>query len=342
MAEQTDPGRLAASKPAVMRAARVTGPDDMGFTEVPVGTPGPGEVLVRMRYGSICGSDLHMVYDGINVPANVGIPGWPGHEGVGTVVEGDLSGALPGVVTGGEVLTVPVGAGGGCFADYQVIPATQLLPLPAGDPKALLMAQQLGTVVWSLKNYLPNPTPIPETVVILGAGSAGLFFVQLLKRRGVTTVVVSEPNDTRRELAATLGADVVVSPEEVLDTVADLTGGQGAELVIEAAGFAATRKQAVTMASYGGRVGGFGYAESIDTEPFPVWDAFRKSLKVYFVVGAQVEPERASFAEALRLIDDGSVDVGYCIDAVYPLDEIGAAFDDARAQRVVKAVVALE
>lgn len=324
--------------PTTMRAARITGPDGIEVVEMPLGRPGPGEALLKMRWSSVCGSDLHMIYDGINLPEAVGTPGWPGHEGVGVVLDGDLTDALPGVEIGAQVLAVPFGAGGGCFADYQIIPTAQLLALPDGDPRHLLLGQQLGTTIWALRSYWPSPEP-PAVATVLGAGSAGLFFTQLLKRKGVGTVIVSEPNDDRRALAATVGADHVTTPGDVLDLVSDLTSGSGCDLTIEAAGFSASRAQAVRMTRFTGRIGCFGYPETAAPEPFPVWEAFRKSHQVSFTIGAQAEPGRHSLAEALRLIADGSIDVSFCVGAEFPLEDLAAGLAAARAQDCVKATI---
>ena len=93
-----------------------------------------GEVLVRMTHASICGSDVHVVFDGFHLPESFGIPGFPGHEGVGVVVE-SRSERVP---AGTAVLTIPVPSGTfhGCFAEFMALDAEHVIELPAGHDHA--------------------------------------------------------------------------------------------------------------------------------------------------------------------------------------------------------------
>src|SRR5215475_10295378 len=127
-----------------MRAARLVAPGRVEVARVAVPEPGPRQALIRMRRASICGSDVHVVFHGFEPDMLPAAPGYPGHEGVGEVVEtrSNLFAA------GDRVLTVPVPSQAGCFADFQVVDETSLVPLPpGGDLARLLMAQQLGTTI---------------------------------------------------------------------------------------------------------------------------------------------------------------------------------------------------
>ncbi len=346
-----------------MRAATLVGRGvvEVGDFEPP--TAGPDEVLVAMSHASICGSDVHTVFDGHHQPELLGRPGYPGHEGVGIVVE-DARGD---VGVGTQVLTVPVGTRGFCFAEFQSVPVGQLVGLPDGDPRPLLMAQQLGTTVFALKKFLPGvsversllggensgtapivptslPASLPTTVAVIGAGSAGLFFTQLLKALGVETVLVSDLNADRVARARRLGADVAVHEpaESLLAAVHDLTAGAGAELVIEAAGYERTRELALAAVRVQGRAGMFGHPEARGLAPFPVHEAFRKSVSVDWVSGTQSEPGLASFRTAVRLIDHGRLDVSHCLEIGYPLEETPTAMTVAREHGHGAAKITLE
>ena len=108
-----------------------------------------------MHYASICGSDVHVIFDGFHNPEFLGRPGYPGHEGIGTVAVS----THPDFPVGSPVLTVPFGQRGGCFAEYQVVDVAQTIALPAGsDLRRLLLAQQLGTTVFAMKKFLPPAT----------------------------------------------------------------------------------------------------------------------------------------------------------------------------------------
>jgi L-iditol 2-dehydrogenase len=293
-----------------------------------------GDVVVQMQYASVCGSDLHMLYDGLHREDQIGKAGYPGHEGVGVVVE-SRSTRCP---VGAQVLTVPPGDMGGCFAELQLIDDEHLVPLPTGaDLPRLLMAQQLGTTVFAAKKFCQQPG---TTAAIIGAGSAGLFFLQLLRARGYETVLLSEPSAGRLAVAEGLGAVPVHVPTQSLaDAVLDVTAGRGADLVIETAGLDACRAEAVEAVRRGGTVGCFGYPERVGLAPFPVQRAFRKAASVLWTSGAQAEQGLSSFREAVRLIDSGSVDADFCLHHRVGLEDAISGVELARAQGDVIKVI---
>ncbi|MEN0139269.1 MAG: zinc-binding dehydrogenase [Rhodococcus sp. (in: high G+C Gram-positive bacteria)] len=286
---------------------------------------------MEMRYASICGSDVHIVFDGFHAPERLGKPGYPGHEGVGVVVES----RSPEIEVGRQVLTVPHGQRGGCFAEYQVVDSSHVIPLHDDlDLRRVLLAQQLGTTIFAMKKFLPPTTPdcaMPRTAAVIGAGSSGLFFLQHLTARGVE-VTVSDLNVDRLAVAERLGAARTVhEPDEAMvDVIHDLTEGLGVDLVIEAAGYDATRATAVEMARVRGTVGFFGYPETRGSAPFPVERAFRKSLTMEWVNGTQAEPGLVSFRAAVEAIRAGAIEVDHCLEAMFDLEDAPAAFDAAR------------
>lgn len=309
-----------------MRAGRVMVPGRVEVDEFPVPAPGPGEVLLRTLGASICGSDVKAVFgrlrEGFPLP-----PGAPGHESVGEVLESRSDRFAPGDV----VLAAPVPAFSGAFADRQVVPEASLVPLRAGaDVDAAMMGQQLGTVVFALKRFWPGPAG--ETAVVIGAGSAGLHFTQLLRRAGFGRVVVADEHAHRLEAARALGAAVtVLAPgESVVDAAMDLTGGHGADLVVEAAGRDATRVQALRAVAEGGRVGYFGLPEGMGDMPFPYGELFRRHPTIEISVGAQLEPGLASFREAVALIASGEVDVSRLITHRFGIERLPEGLELAR------------
>ena len=323
-----------------MRAAYV--PDhnqvEVGEFDDPVATR-PGQVVVRMRWASICGSDVHNVYHGFLKPAGVNKPGYPGHEGVGIVVQS----RSPRFSPGDAVLTVPVL--GGCFAEYQLIEDSYLVPLPPeGELQRLLMAQQYGTTLFAMRLFWPGGHP--GTVAVIGAGSAGLFFVQQARRLGFQTILVSDLNPDRLAVARLLGADVTVHApaESLVEAVNDHTGGTGADLVIEAAGYDALRADAVDAVRAHGTVGYFGFPERLGSAPFPVYAAYRKVARIQFASATQAEPGLRAFRDAVAQIQAGIVTVDYCLDANFSLEQVPAALQLARdpGRRAVKLSIDLE
>lgn len=326
-----------------MRAARLVGPGKLEVTEEPVPSPGPGEVLVRARRASICGSDLHIVFDGFYQGEFPGPPGFPGHEGVG-VVEAAPGGELE---PGTPVLAVPNPPAARCYADFHCVPAGSLLPLPAGgDPDRLLLAQQLGTVVYAFRRHWPADRldAAGRTVAICGVGSAGLFFVQLARRAGFSQVIVTDLAPGRLELARRFGADVTVQAPDAsfVEAVLEHTGGEGADLVIEAAGYDATRIACLQAVRRNGRVGYFGFPEHPTGErPWSYQEAWRKTPSIEIVNGTQLEPGLTAFREALSLIHDGAVDVEPFLEPVYSLEDVQQAFEAAYDHQGGKIAVAM-
>ena len=328
-----------------MRAALVRAPGAIECVEAPEPAPAPGQVLVKTICAALCGSDLHHVFLPLQDDSFPCPHGYPGHEGVGEVVESRAEGFAPGQA----VLTVPDMGHAGGFADYQVLGPEFLLPLDGtladrGARERLVLAQPLGTVIFALKRFLL--AEVPETAVVLGQGSIGLFFTWMLRHRGVGRVIATEPLANRRALSKRYGAEVVLDPnaDNVVDAVQDLTGGRGAALVIEAAGQDETRRQAVEMVSLDGRLGLFGLPVKDDMADFPFNTFFRKRAEMMSHYGAQNEPGHASFREALDLVASGRIEVAPLISHRLPLDAIDKTFEIARGrlEDVVKAVVTFD
>jgi L-iditol 2-dehydrogenase len=313
-----------------MRAAYVSAPGTVavGDFDMPVARA-PGDLLVRMLRASVCGSDVHAVFHGFLKHEGRDKPGYPGHEGVGVVVES----RSPTIAVGELVLTVPVV--GGCFAEYQLLDDAHVVPLPPDvDLDRVLMAQQYGTTLFAMRLFWP-PGREAGTVAILGAGSAGLFFVQLARAAGFRDIVVSDLVPSRLEIARTLGADAVVhcATESVGDVVRERTAGTGADLVIEAVGTDALRADAVQIVRRQGIVGFFGFPERYGDAPFPMFAAYRKSVRIQLASGTQGEPGLRAFRDAVDHVRLGEVRIDHCLRDVYPLERTPEALASARDHR---------
>ncbi|MBM7519347.1 zinc-dependent alcohol dehydrogenase [Nocardioides nitrophenolicus] len=308
-----------------MRAALVTGPGRLEVVDAPDPTPGAGELLIRTEVAAICGSDLHVAGEGGN-----GLPGGPGHESVGVVVES----RSPVLAVGTRVLCTPPAAIAACFADLQVLPPSAVVPLPEGAaPERLVLAQQLGTAVFAMKRFWPSvrlpAVAEPRTAAVVGTGPAGLAFVQLLRRAGFERVIVSDLSPARLATATAYGATRVVHApgEDVVEVVDALTDGVGVELAIEAAGTDATRHQAMRMVRDEGRVGLFGLYEDDGPATWPLRDVFRRRASIEMTWNAQLEPGLSSFAEAVDLVAAEPADAPTMITHRFGLSDIAEAFD---------------
>lgn len=315
-----------------MRAARLEANGRLVCDRVATPALGddPDHVLVRTELAAVCGSDLHTVHHGLSAHVPPAPPGYPGHESVGEIVGSTAAGFR----VGQRVLTVPPPTDARCFADYQRLPADQVLSVPDGLATAdAVLAQQLGTVLFALKRFWPAGGA--RSVTIVGAGSAGLLLLQEVRRRGAALVVLSDPEPARRARAADLGADVVVDPYEqtVAHATLEATDGLGAELVLEAAGHDASRADAIGAVALCGTIGCFGLPERPGAASLPFETLFRRRATMHFEHGAQNEPDRASFRAALEQIQAGTTDVSGILTDVVPLDRIDEAFAIATDRR---------
>lgn len=317
---------------AQMRAARLKDRGQLICETAPTPHLGeePGHVLVRTLLASICGSDLHVVHHDLSHHDMPGPAGYPGHEGIGEVV----ASTDPAFRGGERVLTFPPSPEARGFADYQLLPAQQVLPVPAAlSTEQALLAQQLGTVLFAIKRFWPRDGA--RSVTILGAGSAGLLWLQEVRRRGVDVVVLSEPQAARRAMAVNLGADVVVDPatRTAAEATWDATDGRGADLVIDAAGYDDARVDAAGAVADGGTLGCFGLPEGPGLAPFPFELLFRRRVTIHAEYGAQEELGRTSFRAALDQIDRGVTDVSGMLTHRFAIERLEEAFAVATDRR---------
>ena len=317
-----------------MLAAQAFAAGDVRCVEAPVPTPGPGELLVKTESASICGSDLHMTLLGWGISSWPAPPGHPGHEAAGTVVESRGSHIKP----GDRVLTAPRIWDSRCFAEFQNIGEAYVTPLPDDVTfEFATMAQQLGTVIYAAKRL----TGVDGAVcVVVGQGSAGLFWNYVLKRNGAARVISVEPVDHRRALGPFYGSDEAVDPENgpVVDAVADSTNGLGADIVVEAVGKAETLRSSFDLVRDEGLVMLFGLPETDAGVPFPYGTFFRKRVTARSTFGSQDEPGQPCYVEALEWIARGEIDPGPIVSHILPIDQVGRALElaDKREDGVIK------
>ncbi len=311
-----------------MPAALVTDLKRVQCDEIPAPEPEPGLALVKTTLASICGSDLHIAYMGWNVHELPLPHGFPGHEGVGEVLDPGGSDLSP----GDRVLTAPSIWVAKCFAGYQLIDPRYLLKLPDGAPDShLLMAQQLGTVVFACRKL---PPLLGKTVAVIGQGSVGLFHDFMLRRLGAHRIIAIEPVAARLSAAKAMGVDeaIDVTGSRATGAVMDLTGGKGADVVIEAVGSVETLNQAMHVAAELGTVAAFGLPTTMERVPFD-WDTFfRKRLDLYSVFGGQDEPGLPAFQLAVDFIARGEIDMAPFVTHRLPIDRVQEAFDLAHTK----------
>ncbi|MBT1096183.1 L-idonate 5-dehydrogenase [Streptomyces sp. Tu102] len=253
----------------------IHGRDDLRVEELPVPLPGPGQALVAVRYGGVCGSDLHYWRHGGVGDFRLREPMLLGHEVVGTVVAyGDgASGPLAGTAVAvhpatpcgrcpecgdgrrnvcrdtrylGSAARFPHVQGG--FAARVVVPADQLRPLPAGlDLRRAALAEPLSVALHAVRRA---GDVAGRHVLVTGAGPIGCLVVAAAKAAGAASVTVTDLLPAALEYARAAGADTVVRADEPDDA------GWPAEVdvAIEASGVAAGLDTCLRLVRRGGVV----------------------------------------------------------------------------------------
>lgn len=321
-----------------MQAAQVVARGQVALVDAPIPSLRPGHVRVRTRRLSLCGSDIRMLH---HAPegAYPFPPGTSGHEMVGYVEAiSPADAAATGLQVGDAVLALAPGHE--AMAEFYVAPVELVLPLPPGQPlELLLQAQQLGTVLFASK-LLPNL--VGKTVAIVGQGSAGLFFAWHLRRMGARRVIALDLEASRLEHSPPFGATDCLHNVGV-DAAVELqrmTGGELADVVVEAAGEVDAINLAVDLVRHGGDILFFGYPRG-QILPLNFELLFHKCCRAQTIVGATVEPQQLCTRMALDLVASGAVDVGRLITHHFPLADVAAAYElhRTRADRCLKVVI---
>lgn len=296
------PGRGAL--PAAMAAAYITTEGELTISQQSIPNPGPGEILLRTAVSALCGTDLHRFRGAMCYGTNTDVYG---HESVGVVVRCDSGRFAPGQ----RVLHVPFPSDGKVFAPFQLARETNVLPLPDElTARTAVFAQQLGTVIYALRNFWPAPTP-PRRAFVAGAGPAGLLFIQLLRLRGCAEVYVHEPDAHRRGLAMTFGA------------LAAVDATPAAELSVDASGMVGVRRECWQRTDQHGTIGVYGLP---DHEPgdveVSVLELVGKNIRLVGAIGSQAEPGLVSFREAIHLLETAKVNIEPLISHEIGLPEL--------------------
>ena len=309
----------------------------VGCYEVDIPSKNESEVLVHTLRSSICGSDLHVAYNGWGVDEFPLPPGYPGHESVCEVVDGRGTNYSEGQL----VLAVPIISEARSFSEYQVISEKQLLAIDKDiSVNEILMAQQLGTVVFAIRDL---PKLDGRSVVIIGQGSAGLFHTFMCKRLNAGKIITVDPVSERCDISKNIGADIVVNSkgEQANEAVFEVTDGVGGDVVIDAVGSIETLNQAVHIAKSNADILLFGLPTTESKVLFDWSTMFKKNLNLKAIHGAQHEIGLPDFKLACDLIEKKEIDVTDFVTHTFRLEEIQKAFDlvESKKDGVIKAAI---
>ena len=323
-----------------MKAAVYIGKQQLEVKDIPTPEPKAGQVLVKVKYCAICGTDVHaFLYDAVP-PGTV-----LGHEYCGTVAE-----LGPGVstwkagdrVVGGGGLPPP-GKGPAwavnprhnfrthgfaarplrAYAEYVVMEEWEPVPIPDGvSDEAAALCEPCAVAVRAVRI---SQLKLGDTAAILGAGPIGLFCIQTARAAGASSVFVSEPVSIRREAALNVGADAALDPtsEDVVTRIVDMTDGLGPHIVYDSAGIRDTVDQAATIARRNGQV----VLVAVPWKPTPLVPVDWMTREVNIQTSWGQRPEE--WLIALDLMKSGKVSIEPMLNEVdfIPLERIQEAFE---------------
>ena len=263
-----------------MKAVQIVNPHEMRVVDIDKPVLGVGEVMVKIEYVGFCGSDLN-TFLGRNPMVN--LPIIPGHE-VGAVIEKIGEGVPEGFTKGMNVTLNPYTNCGKCascrngrvnacehnetlgvqrngvMCQYAVLPWQKIIPAEGISSRtcALIEPMSVGFHAVSRAQVIDN-----EFVMVVGCGMVGLGAVIRASQRGASVIAV-DIDDEKLALAKRIGAAYTVNSmtENVHERIQSITGGSGADVVIEAVGSPATYVMAVEEVSFTGRVTYIGYSKT--------------------------------------------------------------------------------
>ena len=209
----------------------------------------------------------------------------------------------------------------GGFTEYLVVGEREIVPLPAGiDPIAVAPHSDAGITAYHALKKLSHLMPPGSTTVVLGAGGVGHIGLQLAKELGSSTVLAVDPHPDRRKLAVELGANQALEAEGVVDAVRDLTGGKGADLVLDFVGTDQTHTDGMAMLGLPGHLSLIGFGGTI-TVPSAALVGQEQSV-VANLVGSWTD-----LWEVVQLHAAGRITLK---TETHPLDEVNEVLDRLR------------
>ena len=324
-----------------MKAAVYKGEQVLQVEEIPDPVPGPGQVVMRVKYSAICGTDVHAFMYDLAPPGTV-----MGHEFMGTIVDaGEGVTRLKAgdrVIGGGghpppsaplsvranprfnyRTMGIQVNARQLGYAEYVMMEEWEPTPVPddVTDEQASL-CEPCAVTVHAVRL---SDIKLGDAVMVLGAGPIGLLCMQTARAAGATTVIVSEPAPGRAEAARRLGADAVLNPLEgdLEARVLELTGGRGPQVIFECASAPSTLDQALELTARGGQV----VMVAIAWEPTAVMPSNWMAREVRMQASFGTQPQ--DWPIALELMRTGRVSVDHMLNSTnfVPLEGIQDAFE---------------
>nr|WP_182708839.1 NAD(P)-dependent alcohol dehydrogenase [Thermomonospora cellulosilytica] len=333
-----------------MRAVRVVGyHEDLRLEEVPVPEPeGPFDVVVKIGGAGVCRTDLHILEGQWADRSGVRLPYTIGHENAGWVHA--TGSAVANVAEGDKVIVHPMITCGLCracragddvhcedgrfpgidtdggYADYLRTSARSVVKLDGSlEPADVAAFADAGLTAYHAAAKAARRLTPRDRCVVIGAGGLGHIGVQVLKAISPAELIVVDRNPEAVELAKSIGADHgVVADGGQVEAVLDLTGGHGAEAVVDFVGEGGATSEGVRMLRRAGEYHVVGYGENIDV---PTIDIISREIGfIGNLVGSYND-----LCDLMALAARGAVTLH---TRKYALEDFQSAVDDLEAGRV--------
>lgn len=341
-----------------MKVAVMNGVGKMGFVEREIPQPADNEVLVKLEYVGICGSDMHYYETGRIGDYVVEPPFVLGHEPGGVVVE--VGKNVTHLKVGDRVALEPGKTCGHCEycreGKYNLCPDVVFFATPPVDgvfqeyvAHEASLCFKLPENVDTLEGALIEPLAVGfhaanqggahagQTAVVFGAGCIGLVSMMALKAEGVSRVYVVDIMQKRLDKAMELGATGVINSmnTDVQEEIGRLTEGKGVDLVIETAGMEVTTRQAIHITKKGATIVLVGYSKTGEMT-LPLSLALDKELTFKTVFRY-----RHIYPMAIEAVASGKVNLKGIVSNIFNFDDIQAAMDKSVSDKanIVKSVV---
>lgn len=344
---------------AIVKTAEGAG--ELAWSEWPEPVAKPGHVVVEIERAGICSTDVAIYNWTYRGRRPLQLPSTLGHEAFGTVSAlGDgVHGLALGERVGLQVIWgrpysrqsslgfenldpdwVHIGASelGGAFAERIAIPAERVVPIPASvaaEDAVLLEPLAVATHAVELVDLRPA-----ETAVVVGPGAFGLLMCLIARASGAARVIVvglEGVDDSRLEVARRVGAEATLTfsgaVEPTLDSIHQLTGGEGGDVVLDCGGTSESTFLSLELAAQGGRVAVFGFTREAKIEPLR--QIIRKGLTLRGVSAAQ----RRHYGSALRLIETGMVRPSQIVTHRLPMREAAHGMELLNAREAAKVLL---
>ena len=305
----------------------------LAVEEIPTPEPGAGEVLCKIKYCGICGTDLHNYAFGVPAPGSV-----LGHEWCGVITE--LGEGVNDFTPGERVMLYKhpgapqppprinpralysAPARRGAYAEYMVAATSHIIRVPDElSDQAAACTEPLVAAIHAVR--LGN-IKASDTVAFIGAGPIALFMIQRVRQAGARAIYVSEISPARAAKAAQLGAARAFNPlkEDIVSEIVRLTGGRGPDIVYECAAAKNTLHQACQLVARNGRITCLAvYQEPITIEPL---DWYMMQPEIKFTTNLDSIP--FDWEIAVELMCQKRIDVETVISNVIPLADIQETF----------------